>query len=77
MGGWGRGGGDDRWRGGEGVICASEDQRQTVCRWDARNGRPRLVEQLSEASCREGFSWGYQRGQIWVDRGCRGRFSGR
>jgi len=71
-GAWG-GGGWDR-----SVICASEDQQTVTCRWDSRMGRPRLLEQLSSATCREGYSWGTTRdGDLWVSRGCRGRFGAR
>ena len=71
-GAWGSGG----WGGS--IICASEDQRTVTCPWNARQGRPRLLEQLSSASCRQGQSWGQNRnGDIWVSRGCRGRFGGK
>ncbi len=71
-GAWG-GGGWDR-----SVVCASEDQQTITCPWDSRAGRPRLLEQLSSAACREGQSWGTTRnGDIWVARGCRGRFGSR
>ncbi len=66
-------------RGGSGsgyqITCNSENRRYRTCRWDTRWGYPRLLQQLSSESCREGQSWGYDgRGQLWVDRGCRGRF---
>ena len=70
-GAWGSG-----WGGS--IICASEDQRTVSCPWNSRLGRPRLLEQLSSASCRQGQSWGQSRnGDIWVSRGCRGRFGGK
>ncbi|MDR2155888.1 MAG: DUF3011 domain-containing protein [Burkholderiaceae bacterium] len=63
---------------GGSIICASEDQRTVTCPWNARQGRPRLLEQISSATCREGRSWGQTRdGDIWVSQGCRGRFGGR
>ncbi|ARU05792.1 hypothetical protein CCO03_14855 [Comamonas serinivorans] len=71
---WGGGGhhGSDQ---GRTVTCSSENRRQTTCNWNSRWGRPRLIEQLSSDSCREGSSWGYDgRGRLWVDRGCRARF---
>jgi hypothetical protein len=40
-------------------------------------GGVRLVQQTSEARCREGSSWGWDRDSVWVDRGCAGRFSSR
>ena len=60
---------------GRTVVCSSDDQRQQVCAWNSRWGRPQVVEQLSDTACREGSSWGYDgRGRLWVDRGCRARF---
>jgi len=63
---------------GNSIVCASEDQSTVTCPWDSRKGRPRLLEQVSNASCREGQSWGVTRsGDIWVSRGCRARFGSR
>ena len=57
------------------VTCSSERNRRKTCAWDARRGRPMVVEQISRAACHEGSSWGYYPGnQIWVDRGCSARF---
>jgi hypothetical protein len=56
------------------VTCASQDRRFTTCAWNSRYGRPRLLEQQSDAACREGYSWGYDGRGLWVDKGCRGRF---
>lgn len=69
------------WNGGNNdysVTCSSTSNRYTTCAWDARNGSPRLLQQLSNDSCREGYSWGYsQRTGLWVNHGCRGRFGTR
>ena len=62
---------------GYNVTCSSEDGRRRTCAWNSRYGRPVLIEQLSSNSCREGSTWGYISNQIWVDRGCRGRFGTR
>lgn len=59
------------------ITCSSEDNRRRTCAYDARQGRPILQQQLSNTSCREGYSWGYTGTQVWVDRGCRGRFGPR
>ncbi len=60
------------------ITCESVERRYNACTWDARWGRPYLAEQLSGDACQEGRSWGFDgRGQIWVDRGCRGRFAAR
>lgn len=62
---------------GYNVTCSSEDNRRRTCAWNSRYGRPVLIQQLSSNSCREGSTWGYAGNQIWVDRGCRGRFGAR
>ncbi len=62
---------------GYSVTCNSEDNRRRTCAYDPRQRRPILLQQLSNSSCREGYSWGYTGTQIWVDRGCRGRFGPR
>ena len=66
------------YRSGQGITCSSEGGRYHACHWDPRMGRPYLLEQLSQDTCREGHSGGYDGGsQLWVNRGCRGRFAGR
>jgi len=72
-GGWGSGGshgGNSNYS----VTCSSNDKRQQTCAWDARQGRPVLLQQLSGSACVEGRSWGYERGSLWVNNGCRARF---
>jgi hypothetical protein len=59
------------------VTCSSDDNRQHVCGWDRRWGRPYLVRQLSKTRCVEGRTWGYDGRGLWVDDGCRGQFAGR
>ena len=60
------------------VTCQSNDDRMTRCNWDARYGNPRLVQVLSDSSCERGNDWGYDsRNSLWVDNGCRARFSNR
>ena len=73
QGSYGQGGG---YGSGRDVTCESNDRRENSCSWNARWGRPQLLEQLSDDSCREGYTWAYdsRAGRIWVTRGCRGRF---
>ena len=71
-GGWNPGG-DSNYS----VTCSSQNNRRTTCAWISRYGRPYLIQQLSSDSCREGSTWGYLRGNLWVDRGCRARFGAR
>ncbi len=55
------------------VTVRSNDFRYT--RYDIRvRGRVELVNQLSNASCNYGRSWGYDRNGIWVDNGCSAEF---
>lgn len=55
------------------IECASRDYRYAFCRTNT-DGGVRLVKQISEADCRQGRSWGYDRNGIWVDEGCEARF---
>ncbi len=55
------------------VSCASDDMHRHSCPVNTRGG-VRLLKQRSDSSCRQGYSWGYDRRGIWVDHGCRGDF---
>lgn len=60
-------------RGGQGVFCESRDYRYNYC--PVRVPRDvDLVRQRSKAECRFNRSWGWDRGGIWVDRGCAAEF---
>jgi hypothetical protein len=79
------GGGGGDWGGGNpgyGVQCTSKpgDPRLNWCRWDGRQGRPRLQQEYSQRVCgAEGRGWGYDanRQEIWVRGGCNARFGAR
>jgi hypothetical protein len=60
-------------RDGRRLTCASDDGNRHYCAADTRNG-VRLVNQRSGSPCRQGYSWGFDRRGIWVDRGCRADF---
>lgn len=67
------------WSGGHGggysVTCASERGLYTTCHWPSGQGRPRLLQQLSDAPCIRDRSWGLvDPYTLWVDHGCRARF---
>lgn len=70
----GRFAGERRNDNGYSITCASDQGNYRTCAWNERYGRPRLLEQQSQVLCVEGRTWGYRNGQVWVDRGCRGRF---
>jgi hypothetical protein len=58
------------------VTCSSENNDQKSCNWDARYGQPQLQQQLSDSTCTKGRTWGYDnRNTIWVNGGCRARFT--
>ncbi|CAN7251166.1 DUF3011 domain-containing protein [Phyllobacterium sp. LjRoot231] len=55
------------------VRCESRKFRYRECDADMR--RPRIARQLSKTPCIAGDSWGYNRGAIWVDKGCAAVFT--
>lgn len=58
------------------VTCGSVDGRYRLCDTNlGRGDRVRLIDNASRTRCEEGRNWGVRRGAIWVDGGCRGRFS--
>jgi Protein of unknown function (DUF3011) len=63
----------DPWRRDQRVQCESQGNKERYCRVETRRG-VELYRQLSEARCRYGSTWGYDRHGIWVDRGCRAEF---
>jgi hypothetical protein len=61
------------YRDGPRITCASDDGNRHYCAADTRYG-VRMVNQRSGSPCKQGYSWGYDRRGIWVDRGCRADF---
>jgi hypothetical protein len=59
--------------GGQAITCSSNDGKRNYCAADTRRG-VQMVRQRSDARCTQGYSWGYDRRGIWVDRGCRADF---
>lgn len=59
--------------GGQIVRCESKNNRHRRC--NAAVGRDvQLVRQLSGTRCVQRQNWGWDRGGIWVDGGCRAEF---
>jgi len=56
------------------VTCSSDDMRRHYCGVGSAAG-VQLLRQRSDAACRQGYSWGYDRRGIWVDHGCRADFA--
>lgn len=71
--GYGYGNNNDYYRNGV-VVCESPRGRHNRCPIDTRYGVI-MVRQLSDTRCREGHNWGAERGEIWVDHGCRAEFA--
>ena len=70
---------DDRYGYGYGprarvVHCASRDNRSTFCRIPGGVREVDVQRVVSRARCDYGYSWGFARDGIWVDRGCRADF---
>ena len=64
---------DWRWPAGGRVVCESNDYRYTYCPVPVRRDVD-LVAQYSKSPCRFQSTWGYDRGGVWVDRGCAAEF---
>ena len=56
------------------ISCGSPQHRLARCQTPDWRG-VRIVRQTSKAACVQGQSWGYDRGSIWVDKGCGGVFA--
>ena len=55
------------------VRCESSSGNYVECRTNLLS-RVTLSQQLSDASCVQGQTWGFRDNVIWVDRGCRADF---
>lgn len=55
------------------MRCSSDDGRRQYCPANVARGA-RLIRQVSESPCIQGRTWGWDRGGVWVDRGCRADF---
>ena len=55
------------------VRCESKG-RVVSCPVLLRGAPVRLLSQQSLLPCREGHTWGHDRNEIWVSRGCQGQF---
>lgn len=60
-------------RGGDTISCGSPGFKLARCPVPWRDAV--LVRQTSDAACVRDRSWGFDRGGIWVDKGCGGVFA--
>ncbi|MGV8958847.1 MAG: DUF3011 domain-containing protein [Stenotrophomonas sp.] len=56
------------------VIRCESNGRPKSCPVMLRGAPVRLLKQRSLMPCREGYSWGVKRNELWVTRGCQGEF---
>lgn len=57
------------------MQCDSSGYRYQYCPADTQ-GRVVLLQEVSTGNlCRQGRGWGFDNNGIWVDKGCRGKFS--
>jgi hypothetical protein len=59
---------------GANFNCSSENGARRYCPANTRGG-VQLVRQRSGSPCTFGHTWGFDRGGVWVDRGCRADFA--
>ncbi|MEO7065184.1 MAG: DUF3011 domain-containing protein [Dokdonella sp.] len=64
---------DNGGRRGDTIECGSRGYKLARCRVPWRDAR--LVRQTSDSSCVRDRTWGFDRGGIWVDKGCGGTFA--
>jgi hypothetical protein len=57
------------------VSCGSPQHRMLRCAVPGNWRGVRMVQQTSKSACIEGRTWGFDRGSVWVDRGCGGVFA--
>ena len=55
------------------IECESREYRYQYCAAQTQ-GYARLLNQNSSAACVQGRTWGYDRGGVWVNKGCSGTF---
>lgn len=55
--------------------CESRNNRYTNCDSGRVRGQVEIYRQLSDRRCVYGQTWGNDRGQVWVDDGCRAEFA--
>ena len=56
------------------LTCESKGEMRRECGVTVMR-QVTLLKQLSNAACEEGRSWGWDHDGVWVDAGCRAKFS--
>jgi hypothetical protein len=55
------------------VKCESTNDKYKYCSAKT-DGQVRMIEQVSDARCEQGMSWGYDKQGVWVDHNCSAEF---
>lgn len=58
----------------ETVVCESVNRQRVECPVRGRIESARPTATFSGSPCIQGYSWGYERRNIWVDQGCYASF---
>jgi hypothetical protein len=61
--------------GNQTISCGSPRYHLVRCPIPREWRGVRIIRQTSSTNCVEGRNWGYDRGGIWVDKGCGGVFA--
>lgn len=56
------------------MSCSSFSDSKSYCRSNVPLAGVKVKRVYSNAACRRGYSWGFDRNGIWVDHGCRAQF---
>jgi hypothetical protein len=56
------------------ITCESQNHHRNYCPINNSSSNVEMVQQLSQATCTRGSTWGNDGRGIWVDRGCRAAF---
>lgn len=57
------------------LVCASKDGGTNRCHTEFPIQRADVDKRYSDSPCDYGRSWGYDHHEVWVDKGCRARFT--
>lgn len=56
------------------IVCESLNYRPARCPMNTLGG-VQLVRIIGGSPCRQGSTWGFERGAVWVNGGCRAQFT--
>lgn len=57
------------------LTCNSDNGRYKHCDVDTSHGVKLVTTWFGSKACEPGYSWGFDEGGVWVDRGCNAQFN--